>query len=93
MRDPYFIIRKPLVTEKGTTLAETANQFAFEVAPDANKVEIRKAVEKLFDVEVLSVNTMLRKGKTKGLGWRSWSRPDQKRALVKLKPGQTIDFI
>ncbi|MFG0319544.1 MAG: 50S ribosomal protein L23 [Planctomycetota bacterium JB042] len=93
MRDPYHIIRKPVVTEKGSTLAEAANQYVFEVAPDANKVEIRKAVEKLFDVEVVSVNTVLRKGKTKGLGWRTWSRPDQKRALVKLKSGQSIDFI
>ena len=93
MRDPYFIIRKPLVTEKGTTLSELANQYAFEVAPDANKVEIRKAVEKLFDVNVVAVNTMLRKGKVKGMRQRSWTRPDSKRALVKLKPGQSIEFI
>lgn len=93
MRDPYHIIRKPVVTEKGSTMTEHSNQFVFEVAPDANKVEIRKAVEKLFDVKVVSVNTILRKGKTKGLGWRSWSRPDHKRALVKLQAGQSIDFI
>ncbi len=93
MRDPYYIIRKPLVTEKGTMVAETANQFVFDVAPDANKVEVQKAVEKLFDVQVVSVHTMLRKGKVKGNRGRSWRRPDQKRALVKLKPGQTIDFI
>jgi len=93
MRDPYYIIRKPLVTEKGTTLAEEANMYSFEVAVDANKVEIQKAVEKLFDVSVLSVNTMLRKGKKKGLGWRTWRRADQKRALVKLKEGQSIEFI
>jgi len=93
MRDPYYIIRRPLVTEKGTTLTEKANAYTFEVAPDANKVEIRKAIEKLFEVQVLSVKTMLRKGKTKGLGWRSWRRPDQKRAVVKLQAGQAIDFI
>lgn len=93
MRDPYRIIRRPLVTEKGTTLAEKANSYVFEVAPDANKVEIQKAVEKLFNVNVVKVATMLRKGKVKGLGWRSWRRPDAKRAVVKLKPGQTIEFI
>ncbi|MBI4881966.1 MAG: 50S ribosomal protein L23 [Planctomycetes bacterium] len=93
MRDPHYIIRRPLVTEKGTTLAEKANAYVFDVAPDANKVEISKAVEKLFAVSVVHVTTMLRKGKVKGLGWRSWQRPNVKRAMVKLKPGQTIEFI
>jgi len=93
MRDSYYIIRKPIVTEKGSTQTDHSNQFLFEVAPDANKIEIRKAVETLFDVEVVGVNTILRKGKTRGLGWRTWQRPDQKRALVKLKAGQSIDFI
>lgn len=93
MRDPYYIIRRPLVTEKGSTLSELANVYCFDVAPDANKVEIQKAVEKLFPVQVVHVNTMLRKGKKKGLGWRTWKRPDMKRALVKLKEGQTIEFL
>ncbi len=93
MLDPYAIIKKPLVTEKGTVLAETANSYVFEVAPDANKVQIRKAVEQLFDVNVVKVSTMLRKGKVKGLGWRSWKRPDCKRAVVKLQDGQAIEFI
>lgn len=93
-RDPYTIIRRPIVTEKGTFVAENANMYLFEVAPDANKVEIRKAVEALFpDVDVVSVRTMIRKGKVRGLGWRTWKKPDQKRALVKLKPGQKIDFV
>lgn len=93
MRDPYYIIRKPLVTEKGSDLQAAANSFVFEVAPDANKVEIRKAVETLFEVNVVKVSTMLRKGKVKGLGWRTWKRPDNKRAIVKLQDGQSIDFI
>lgn len=93
MRDAYYIVKKPLVSEKGTSLAESANMYMFEVATDANKVEIRKAIEKLFDVEVVGVNTIVRKGKTRGLGWKSWRRPDQKRALVKLKEGQAIDFV
>jgi large subunit ribosomal protein L23 len=93
MRDPYQIVRRPLVTEKGTGMAEKGNAYTFEVAPDANKVEIRKAIEKLFDVRVVSVNTMLRKGKVKGQGFRSWQRADRKRAIVKLAPGQSIEFI
>jgi len=93
MTNAYRVIRKPLVTEKGTTLSETANSYVFEVAPDANKVEIRKAVEELFNVNVIKVSTMLRKGKVKGLGWRTWKRPDCKRAVVKLREGQTIEFI
>lgn len=93
MRDPYFIVRRPLVTEKGTSLTDSANQYCFEVVADANKVEIRRAVEKLFDVKVVQVNTMLRKGKVKGMRNRAWHRPDAKRALVKLKPGQSIEFI
>jgi large subunit ribosomal protein L23 len=93
MRDAYQIVRRPLVTEKGTGMAEKSNSYTFEVAADANKVEIRKAIEKLFDVRVVSVNTMLRKGKVKGQGFRSWARPDRKRAIVKLAPGQAIEFI
>ena len=93
MLDPYQIIKKPLVTEKGTTLSETANSYVFDVAPKANKVQIRKAVEQLFGVNVVKVSTMLRKGKVKGLGWRSWKRPDCKRAIVKLQDGQAIEFI
>jgi large subunit ribosomal protein L23 len=93
MRDPYQIVKKPLVTEKGSSQTEHANQFAFEVAVDANKVEIKQAVESLFKVKVLAVNTMLRKGKSKGLGYRTWQRPNSKRALVTLAEGQQIEFI
>ncbi len=93
MRDPHDIVKRPLVTEKGTHLSETANAYTFEVALDANKIEIKKAIEKLFTVNVVAVKTMVRKGKVKGLGWRNWQRPNLKRALVKLKPGQTIEFI
>ena len=93
MRDPHQIVKKPHVTEKGTVLSERANQYLFEVALDADKVEIRRAVEKLFNVKVLAVNTMVRKGKQKGLGYRSWRRPDVKRALVTLAEGQQIEFV
>lgn len=93
MRDPYVIVRRPLVTEKGTFLTERGNAYVFEVDPNANKVEIRSAVEHLFKVNVLEVRTMVRKGKRKGLGWRSWQRPALKRALVRLKDGQKIEFV
>lgn len=93
MRDAHQIIHRPHVTEKGSFQTESANQYVFEVAADANKVEIRQAVEKLFDVKVVSVHTMLRKGKAKGMGARQWTRPSVKRALVKLKAGQTIEFV
>jgi|JI102314A1RNA_FD_contig_41_5540736_length_1061_multi_3_in_0_out_0_2 large subunit ribosomal protein L23 len=93
MRDPHIIVKRPLVTEKGSFLSERSNMYTFEVVGDANKVEIRKAIESLFKVNVVGVNTAVRKGKVKGLGWRTYARPNLKRALVKLKPGQTIEFV
>ena len=60
--------------------------------PSANKKEIAKAIEAMFDVTVLKVNTVVRKGKAMGLGYRSFKRADTKRALVKLKEGDSIDF-
>jgi large subunit ribosomal protein L23 len=93
MRDPHIIVKRPLVTEKGSFLSERSNMYSFEVAADANKIEIRKAVEALFKVNVLAVNTMTRKGKVKGLGWRTYARPSVKRALVTLKAGQAIEFV
>jgi large subunit ribosomal protein L23 len=93
MRDPHQIIKRPHLTEKGSVLSDKVNQYVFEVAPDANKVEIKHAVETLFKVKVVTVNTMVRKGKVKGLGNRSWQRPSVKRALVKLAEGQNIEFV
>ena len=87
------IIRKLLVTEKGTRLKESANQYLFEVDRDANKLEIRAAVEKQFKVKVQEVRTMTRKGKAKRLRTMSYGKtPDWKRAVVTLEAGQSIDL-
>ena len=87
------IIRKLLVTEKGTRLKESANQYLFEVDRDANKLEIHAAVEKQFKVKVQEVRTMTRKGKAKRLRTMSYGKtPDWKRAVVTLEAGQSIDL-
>ena len=93
MDNPYKIIKKPLITEKGTFQTEINNCYNFLVDAKAGKKEIRSAVENLFKVKVVSVNTMIRKEKVKGQATRQYTRPDMKRALVKLKPGETIEFI
>jgi large subunit ribosomal protein L23 len=106
MRAPELIIKRPLLTEKGTTLKETggrpdddigdpeqvAAQLLFEVARDANKVEIRNAVEKLWNVQVTKVRTAIVRGKEKRMGRFMGRRPAWKRALVTLAPGQKIEF-
>lgn len=87
------IIKKLLVTEKGTRLKETANQYLFEVDRNANKLEIREAVEKQFKVKVEGVRTMTRQGKAKRLRTMSYGKtPDWKRAVVTLEAGQSIDL-
>jgi large subunit ribosomal protein L23 len=87
----YQVIRNPLITEKATALSEHG-QFVFRVAPDANKREIKAAVEGLFGVTVLAVNTLVQKGKTKRFKGRPGRRSDVKKAFVKLAAGQSIDF-
>ncbi len=92
MRDIYSILKRPLVTEKATFQKETSNQVVFQVASDANKIEIKKAVEQIFGKKVLAVQTMNRKGKVKRQGRYIGKRADVKRAIVRLYPGETIDF-
>ena len=87
----YQIIRAPLITEKMTILSEK-NQVGFKVATNATKPEIAAAIEALFNVKVLSVNTLLQKGKTKRFKGRPGSRSDVKKAFVRLAAGQSIDF-
>ncbi len=87
----YQIIRAPVITEKATMLSESG-QFVFRVASDANKREIKAAVEGLFGVTVLAVNTLVLKGKTKRFRGRPGTRSDVKKAFVKLAAGQSIDF-
>jgi large subunit ribosomal protein L23 len=87
----YQIIRSPVITEKTTNLSEQ-NQYVFRVAIDAAKPEIRAAIEGLFGVTVLDVNTLVQKGKTKRFRGRPGRRSDVKKAFVRLAPGQSIDF-
>jgi large subunit ribosomal protein L23 len=91
--DPHQIVRRPLITEKGTDLQGRHNGYTFMVASGANKIEIRRAVEALFDVEVVNVRTMTRHGKLKGRGRMKTRRPDWKRAIVTLAEGQTVEFL
>ena len=105
MRSPEQIIKRPLLTEKGTLLKETGgnpqgeldpetvkSQLLFEVAKDANKVEIRHAVEKLWNVDVLSVRTSIVRGKEKRLGRYIGKRSNWKKAVVTIAPGQNVEF-
>lgn len=87
----YEIIRGPVITEKATMLTEK-HQVIFRVALDASKPEIKAAVEGLFGVKVVSVNTLIQKGKTKRFRGRPGQRSDIKKAFVKLAEGQSIDL-
>ncbi|MBV34048.1 50S ribosomal protein L23 [Kangiella spongicola] len=87
------VLLAPHVSEKATILAENDNQFVFKVAKDANKREIKKAVETLFEVEVQNVRTLNMKGKRKRFGLQEGRRPNWKKAYVSLKPGQDLDFV
>ena len=86
----YDIVVSPVITEKATNLTEQ-NKVVFRVAPKATKPQIKEAVEKLFDVKVKSVNTLVRKGKTKVFRGTFGSQSDVKRAIVTLEEGHRID--
>jgi len=90
--EEYGIIRRPIVTEKGTILRDENNQLLFEVDSRSNKSEIKKAVEKLFKVKVLSVQTQNRLGKRKRLGKFVGRRKNWKKAIVTLKEGDRVDY-
>ena len=90
MRPATDVVRRVLQTEKGTRLAQH-DQYLLEVAPDANKVEIREAVKELFSVSVTKVNTQVQHGKWRRLSGRWGHRPDWKKAIVTLGKGQKID--
>ena len=87
----YDIIRKPIITEKATTAADLG-KFVFEVSTCANKIKVKKAIEAIFNVKVIQVNISNTKGKTKMFKGREGFRKGQKKAVVTLQQGQTIDF-
>lgn len=93
MKNLYTIIKRPLFTEKGDLLKESQNKILVEVSPDANKLEIKKAIEKIFKVKVEKVATINMRGKWKRYGRSIGRRPDKKKAIITLKKGEKLDFI
>ena len=92
VREAHQIIRRPLITEKGTELKNQANHYLFEVARDANKIEIKRAIESLFRVKVLQVRTISVQGKVKRVGRYVGRTPNWKKAVATLKEGDSIEF-
>jgi large subunit ribosomal protein L23 len=88
---PRDVILAPVVSEKSYSLLDN-NAYTFQVHPDANKTEIRQAVEAIWGVKVINVNTLTRKGKTKRFRFTQGKRSDTKRAVVKLAPGDKIEI-
>jgi large subunit ribosomal protein L23 len=86
----YDIIRKPIVTEKGVAKKENERTLCFEVAPDANKTQVKAAIEQLFKVKVEEVRTATTAGKLRRRGKFTGYRSDVKKAFVRLKPGQKV---
>ncbi len=92
MKNPHDIIVKALITEKGTRMREGGNKYLFQVAKQANKIEIKHAVEAIFEVTVERVRTQYLMGKLKRMGRFSGRRPNWKKAIVTLSEGDTIDL-
>ena len=92
MKEPEDIIQAPLITEKGSLVAEGSNQILFRVRTDANKIEIKKAVEELFKVTVIKVRVIRYLGKIRRMGKHMGRLPQWKKAYVTLKEGDKIDF-
>jgi large subunit ribosomal protein L23 len=90
---PEHVIKRPLIlTEKGSSLREEENKYLFEVSPKANKIEIKNAVETLFKVSVVDVNTQVVRGRMRRMGRGHSKTKNWKKAIVTLKPGESIDF-
>jgi len=92
-KDEYAIVSHPVLSEKGTRLSQKENKYIFRVDLRANKLEIKRAIEKLYKVRVKHVNTMRAIGKKKRMGNILGKRPDWKKAIVTLEEGQTLSFV
>ena len=92
MMDIYQVIKRPLITEKGTRQKEQSNQLVFEVDRRANKILVRNAIENIFKVKVLGVRMMNVRGKKRRVGRNVGKRADWKKAIVRLAPGENIEF-
>jgi large subunit ribosomal protein L23 len=88
----FDIIKRPVISEKSTALAEVANRYVFEVAADASKPEIKSAIEQLFKVKVAAVNTAVMHGKNKRAGRFEYKRSNWKKAIITLAAGQKIEL-
>ena len=93
MKNPYDVIKRPLITEKGSRIKEQHNKITLVVDRAANKMEIKKAVESSFKVKVDDVATMTFKGKRKRMGVRQGRRSDWKKAVVTLKKGESVEYL
>jgi large subunit ribosomal protein L23 len=91
--DVFSVIKKPVITEKATTLRDKENKYVFIVNKNADKEQIKAAVEELFKVDVLDVRTAKYVGKLRRVGAHAGFRPDFKKAIVKIKGGQTIKIV
>ncbi|MGD9809110.1 MAG: 50S ribosomal protein L23 [Deferribacterales bacterium] len=89
----YDIIKKPVITEKAVEAKETLNQITFAVDPRATKLQVKEAVQSLFNVKVKDVRTMNNKGKAKRFGRSLGKRNDWKKAIVVLAEGETLEFV
>ncbi len=92
MKDPHMIIKRPLVTEKSTRQRDEENKVVFEVSRGASKTEIKRAVEEIFKVKVLDVKTIILPGKVKRFGRFVGKTSSIKKAILKLRPGDKIEF-
>lgn len=92
MNAPEQIIRRPIVLTEKSNLLRNQNQVIFEVSRDANKIQIRQAIEKLFNVKVTSVNTLVMRGKDRRMGRGKAKMQNWKKAMITLQAGQSIDF-
>jgi large subunit ribosomal protein L23 len=92
MQNPHEVIVRPIVSEKSTDLQQAKNQYVFEVHKDANKIEIRSAVEMVFGVRVADVHTMVVRGDMRKVGRFPGRRPFWKKAIVTLHPEDSIDL-
>lgn len=93
MKNVYSIIKKPLFTEKGTAMKEAENKLIVEVARDANKIEIKKAMEEIFKVKVEKVATVNVRPRTKSFGRSKGLTSATKKAIITLKKGEKLDFV
>lgn len=93
MLDLFSILKRPIITEKNTLRATSQNEYGFEVDLQANRKQVKEAVEKLFGVKVIRVNTMIGRRQSKKLGRVGGPRRLWKKALVKLKEGDKLEFV